>query len=455
MEDKFPTRDVYTVTRLNQAIRALIEASFPMVWVEGEISNLARPRSGHVYFSLKDEECQVRCALFRAYARHVGFALEDGARVLARARAGIYLQRGDFQLVVEYLEEAGEGALRRAFEVLKRQLAARGLFDAACKKSPPVVPRRIGVVTSPGGAAIRDILAVLKRRFPSVPVLVYPAAVQGGEAVPEITRMLDLASRRRECDVLILARGGGSLEDFHAFNEEAVAEAIYRCEIPIVSAIGHEIDFTIADFVADRRAPTPSAAAELVVPDQREWRQKAAVLAHRIASLARGRLAEIRRGVFWLGERLARAHPERRLSDNMQRVDDLTRHLAQHMRAFSSPRRNHAMQLMARLYRHEPSPMIRTRAARREQLARRLIFAVKRNLDVHAGHVASLRRALDAMSPRRTLERGYAVVTKPPGNEVVRDARSMREGDRVHARLARGTLLCAVLPVEGEKRGAL
>ena len=210
MENRFTTRNVYTVTGLNQEMRLLIEGNFPNVWVEGEVSNLARPRSGHVYFSLKDEACQVRCAMFRMHNQRVNFALEDGAKVLARARPSIYPQRGDFQLIVEYLEEAGEGALRQAFEVLKKRLAAQGLFDSSGKKPLPVIPKRIGAVTSPSGAAIRDILAVLKRRFPGVPVLLYPTSVQGAEAAQEIARMLDLASRRRECDVLILARGGVS-----------------------------------------------------------------------------------------------------------------------------------------------------------------------------------------------------------------------------------------------------
>nr|VFJ65348.1 MAG: exodeoxyribonuclease VII large subunit [Candidatus Kentron sp. FM]VFJ66441.1 MAG: exodeoxyribonuclease VII large subunit [Candidatus Kentron sp. FM]VFK16435.1 MAG: exodeoxyribonuclease VII large subunit [Candidatus Kentron sp. FM] len=445
------TRNVYTVTGLNREIRLLVEENFPNIWVEGEVSNLARPRSGHVYFSLKDEACQVRCAMFRMHNQRVNFALEDGAKVLARARASIYPQRGDFQLIVEYLEEAGEGALRQAFEVLKRRLAARGLFDSSGKKPLPAIPKRVGVITSPSGAAIRDILAVLKRRFPGVPVLLYPTPVQGAEAVPEIARMLDLASRRRECDVLILARGGGSLEDLWAFNEETVAHAIYRCEIPVVSAIGHEIDFTIADFVADQRAPTPSAAAELVVPDQQEWQRKIAMLTDRIISLTRHRFAQRRQEIFLLEKQLV--HPRRRLSDDMQRLDDRMRRLNRYMRSFSSPRRNHLIELIARLYRYEPSAKIRIHSAHRRQLAQRLLFCAKQNLDGHAAHIAFLRRALDAINPQRTLERGYAIVTKPPGSEVMRDAQSMTEGDRVHARLARGMLVCTVLQVEEKDKG--
>nr|VFK45266.1 MAG: exodeoxyribonuclease VII large subunit [Candidatus Kentron sp. TC] len=445
MQDIY-TRDVYTVSRLNQEVRYLIEANFPTVWVEGELSNLARPRSGHLYFSLKDEDCQIRCAMFRTYNQHVNFALEDGARVLARARASVYPQRGDFQLIVEYIEEAGEGALRRAFEILKRKLAGEGLFDASHKKPLPSIPGQIGVITSPSGAAIRDILTVLGRRLPGIPVLVYPASVQGRNAVAEIVRMIELADRRRECDVLILARGGGSLEDLQAFNEERVARAIHRCEIPLISAVGHEIDFTIADFVADERAATPSAAAELVVPDQREWRQRITSASDRLFALARRRLAEKRQELVWLQKRLA--HPRRRLSDGAQRVDDLMGRLTRCARAFSPPLRARLTTLTARLYRYEPSTRLRGYDAHRQQLAKRLFGASKQDLAMRAARIDSLRRTLEAMNPQQTLERGYAIVTKHPGDEVLRHAESAAKGDRIHARLARGTLVCDVLRVE-------
>nr|VFK66436.1 MAG: Exodeoxyribonuclease VII large subunit [Candidatus Kentron sp. UNK]VFK72025.1 MAG: Exodeoxyribonuclease VII large subunit [Candidatus Kentron sp. UNK] len=445
MQDIY-TRDVYTVSRLNQEVRYLIEANFPTVWVEGEISNLARPRSGHLYFSLKDEDCQVRCAMFRAYNQQLNFALGDGARVLARARASVYPQRGDFQLIVEYIEEAGEGALRQAFEILKRRLASEGLFDAARKKPLPLIPEQIGVITSPSGAAIRDILTVLGRRLPGIPVLVYPASVQGRDAVSEIARMIELADRRRECDVLILARGGGSLEDLQAFNEERVARAIHRCEIPLISAIGHEIDFTIADFVADQRAATPSAAAELAVPDQREWRQRIISTADRLLALARRRLAERRQELVWLQRRLA--HPRRRLSDGAQRVDDLMGRLTRHARALPPPLRARLAALTARLYRYEPSTRLRGYDAHRQQLARRLLSAIEQYLAIRSARIDSLRRTLEAMNPQQTLERGYAIVTKYPGDEVLRHAKSATEGDRIHARLARGTLVCDVLRIE-------
>ena len=266
-----PAREIFTISQLNAQARMLLERGLGSVWLEGEISNLARPASGHWYFSLKDESAQVRCAMFRNRSMLVRFPVKDGARVLARGRVSLYEARGEFQVVIDHLEEAGEGALRRRFEELKRKLLAEGLFEATLKKPLPTLPRRIGVITSPTGAALRDILHVLRRRFPAVPVLVYPVAVQGEAAPREIVQALQLAAARRECDVLILARGGGSLEDLMAFNEESVARAIHACGIPIISGVGHETDVTIADFVADERAPTPSGAAERSVPDSAEY----------------------------------------------------------------------------------------------------------------------------------------------------------------------------------------
>lgn len=249
--------EILTVSDLNEAVRQQLESGFPLVWVEGELSNLARPASGHLYFSLKDSGAQVRCALFRNRARLLGFRPADGTQVLARARVSLYAPRGDYQLIVEHMEESGDGALRRAFEALRRKLEAEGLFDPATRRPIPAFPRRVGVITSPSGAAIRDILSVLRRRFPALPVLVFPVPVQGTEAAPAIVRALEQAACQGDCDVLILARGGGSLEDLWAFNEESVARAIRACPLPVVSGVGHETDVTIADFAADLRAATP------------------------------------------------------------------------------------------------------------------------------------------------------------------------------------------------------
>ena len=253
-------RNVYTVSRLNREVRLLLEQGLPGVWVEGEISNLARPSSGHWYFSLKDRDAQVRCAMFRQKNGGVKFQPKDGLSVIARGRVSLYEPRGDFQLIVEHLEEAGLGALQREFERLRDQLRAEGLFDEGRKRPLPAVPRRIGIVTSPTGAAVRDILHVLARRFPPAAVLIYPTPVQGAAAVPGILAALELAARRQDCDVLIVARGGGSLEDLWAFNDEALVRAVAASDLPIVSAVGHETDFTLCDFAADARAPNRTRA---------------------------------------------------------------------------------------------------------------------------------------------------------------------------------------------------
>ena len=296
-----PFRDVYTVSRLNREAKAVLETGFPPIWIEGEISNLSRPASGHVYFSLKDAQAQVRCAFFRQHQRLLGIALKDGLHVLARARVSLYEGRGDYQLIIEYLEEAGEGALRRAFDALKQRLLQEGLFDVAHKKPLPRLPRRLGIITSPSGAVLHDILTTLRRRFPGIAVLVFPVPVQGEGAAEKIAKAIRLAGERGDCDALILARGGGSLEDLWAFNEEIVARAIYACPIPVVSGVGHETDFTIADMVADARAPTPTAAAEMLSPDQQEWLAQFARFEARLATGMQGRLRSRQQHLDWLG----------------------------------------------------------------------------------------------------------------------------------------------------------
>jgi exodeoxyribonuclease VII large subunit len=393
-----PARDVYSVSRLNREAKALLEAGLPLLWVEGEISNFARPASGHWYFTLKDAGAQVRCAMFRGANQRVRVVPRDGMLVLARARVSLYEARGDYQLIAEHLEEAGEGALRRRFEELKARLQAEGLFDAGLKRPLPTLPRRIGVITSPTGAAIRDILHVLRRRFPAIPVLIYPVPVQGAGAAREIAAALARAGSGGEVDVVLLARGGGSLEDLWSFNEEIVARAIRAAPVPVVSGIGHEIDFTIADFAADVRAPTPSAAAELVVPDRSEWLRSLAAASQRLQAAARRRLARARERLGWLGGRLARVHPRERLAMRAQRLDDLEARLG---RAFE---------------RHLTSA--RTR----------LTTAV---------------RTLNAVSPLATLERGYSIVLTADG-QLVRAAGAVKAGDAVEARTARGTIHATV-----------
>ena len=435
-------RNVYTVSELNLEARSLLESHFPRVWVEGEISNLARPRSGHIYFSLKDDRCQLRCAMFRMHNRRIDFVPEDGLKVLAQGRLSLYPERGDYQLVVQFLEEAGAGALRRAFEALKKRLAAEGLFDETAKRPLPTLPRQIGIVTSPTGAALRDILSILARRFPAIPVLVYPVPVQGAEAAPAIVRMLDLAGARGECDVLILARGGGSLEDLWAFNEESVARAIRRCRVPVVTGVGHEVDITIADFAADARAATPSAAAELVSPEAAEVRARLRDGVRRLARQAGRRIAEERRGLVALRKRLV--HPRRRLFDLSQGLDELMARLARAVARGSDARRTRLAAALARLRQRDPSRVLAAHRHTLRQLGRRLHQVAARDLAARRARLAGIRRALAAVGPEGTLERGYAIVTRASDGALLRGADDVAVGDDIDTRLARGRLRATV-----------
>jgi len=441
-----PPREVFTVSRLNREARALLERGLGSLWLEGEISNLSRPSSGHWYFSLKDETAQVRCAMFRQRNLLVRFPVRDGSHVLARGRVSLYEARGEFQVVIEHLEEAGEGLLRRRFEELKQRLGAEGLFEARHKQPLPRLPRRIGVITSPTGAALRDILHILARRFPSIPVLVYPVAVQGEAAPREIEQALRLAGARRNCDVLILARGGGSLEDLWAFNDEAVARAIFACPIPVVSGVGHETDFTIADLVADERAPTPSGAAERVVPDRAEWLRAFAVAAQRLRQSTRRRLNDLRLQLQVREQRLARVHPGVRLRQHAQRLDELEERLKR--AAGRRLERDGARFAAANALLLRASPAIRVAAQRiRLVAATRALASGARSTLVSAQRRFQLAaRTLDAVSPLATLDRGYAIVTDAAGH-VLQDTRKLGPGDRIAGRLARGGFTATVLEV--------
>ncbi len=436
-------REIFSISRLNREARAILEGHFPLIWVEGELSNLARPSSGHLYFSLKDEQAQVRCAMFKMRNQLLAFKPDNGMQVLARARVSLYEGRGEFQLIIEHLEEAGDGALRRAFDQLKHKLASEGLFDVAHKKPLPTLPRCIGVVTSPTGAALRDILSVLKRRFPAIPVLVYPVPVQGQGAGEKIAAAIRSASRRQDCDVLIVSRGGGSLEDLWAFNEEVVARAIHDCALPVVSGIGHEIDFTIADFVADRRAATPSAAAELVSPDQADWLQQLRGFEQRLAQQLRAQLDRHQQRLNWLEQRLQQQEPRRRLRQQAQRLDELEQRLKFAVLAHLRHNTARLAQGLVRLQRHAPAQRLAQLHAHIAQLTQRLHATLRLQLSQRRGQLTSLARALDAISPLATLGRGYALVTRSDGS-VLRRAVDVQTGEHVVARLAEGQLLCRV-----------
>lgn len=411
-------REIFSPSQLVRQARELLEDAFPLIWVEGEISNFSRPASGHLYFVLKDAQAQVRCAMFKPKSTWLRFKPADGMRVLARARVGLYEARGEFQLIVEHLEEAGEGALLRAFAELKARLAAEGLFDPAGKRPIPKLPRRIGIVTSPTGAAIRDVLSVIARRFPLAQIEILPVPVQGNQAPPAIVAALAAASKTRRHDVLLLTRGGGSLEDLWAFNDEGVARAIRSCSIPVVSAIGHEIDFTIADFAADLRAPTPSAAAELLVPD--------AIDIHRSLGHVRVRLDQ------WI---------RHRLHASAQRVDHaLARLRTQHPRQRLRLRRERLAQLHARLRRLHPAGTLARHADTLRIGIERLRMQLAHHLRARELQLGELARALNAVSPLATLQRGYAILVDRDSGTVVRDVAASRKVTRFSARLVDGEI---------------
>jgi exodeoxyribonuclease VII large subunit len=444
-----PPAVVFTVSRLNRDARMLLERGLGSVWLEGEISNLSRPGSGHWYFSLKDAAAQVRCAMFRQRNLLVRFPVRDGAQVLARGRVSLYEARGEFQVVIEHLEEAGEGLLRRRFEELKQKLAAEGLFDTAHKQSLPALPRRIGVITSPTGAALRDILHILRRRFPAIPVLIYPVAVQGAAAPREIEQALRLAGERRDCDVLIVARGGGSLEDLWAFNDEAVARAMYACPIPIVSGVGHEVDFTIADLVADERAPTPSGAAERVVPDRAEWLRALGATARRLSLAVRRRLTDQRQALQLREQRLARAHPGAVLRQHGQRLDELDGRLRLALRTRLARDRARHEAARALLLRASPALRVAALRLRLEAVRRGLAAAAQGRVSEGRRRFELAARTLHTISPLATLDRGSAIVTDP-GGTLLRDSADLRPGAQVAARLARGRFTAQVVAVMSE-----
>lgn len=438
-------RQVYSVSELNGIARLVLSTHFGTVWVEGELSNLATPSSGHIYFSLKDRDAQVRCAMFRGSARGLGLRLENGASVLVRAQVSLYEPRGDYQLVVDRLEGLGDGALRRAFEALKLKLAAEGLFAHDKKKLLPSLPRRIGVITSPSGAAVHDVLTVLRRRFPAIPVIVFPTRVQGTDAGQDIARAIAQADRSGLCDVLILARGGGSLEDLCAFNEEAVARAIFACGTVLVSGVGHEVDVTIADLVADLRAATPSAAAEAVCPDQAEWTDRLMGLEVRLVLQAQRLLQRKGDALGFVQRRLGQVHPVRHIQRNAQRLDELELRLR---RAALTAGRLRGLQLealLARLHRSQPGLRLPALESQVSGLQRSLAAAMERRLDACRTAAAGLGETLHAVSPLATLKRGYAIATRQSDGAILRDTDEIAEGEVMETRLASGILVGKVV----------
>lgn len=509
MQTNGQNRDIFTVTRLNEAVRDLLEHHFLAVWVEGELSNVAQPGSGHLYFTLKDAQAQVRAAMFKGQARQLRFTPRAGQQVLVRARLSLYAARGDYQLLVEYMEEAGLGALQRAFEALRQQLLLEGLFEAGRKRPLPRFPRHLAVITSPTGAAIRDILSVLRRRYPGLPVTVLPVPVQGAEAAPAIVRAIATANQQDEFDVILVARGGGSLEDLWAFNEAIVARAIAGSRLPVVSGVGHEIDFTIADFAADLRAPTPSAAAELISPSGDELAAQIMARQQQLVSVMSRQLQRASQHLRHCQQRLR--DPGRQVRDRQQRVDDLERRLLRatqstlqrqqqqstvlHTRLLAhhpqrglqalSQRLSHAQarqrqlviqrleraaaavqrldqrlnllpptveprrtleRLQQRLLAQQPTPALREHRLRLGQMQSRLAAAVAQRIKADGNRLQLLAQRIHSASPLALLARGFAIIEH--NDQVVRAAAMLRPGDLITARLGQGRIHAQVLAKE-------
>ncbi len=433
-----------TVSELNHQARHLLESSFMQVWVEGELSGFSRPSSGHWYFSLKDQKCQIRCAMFRGANQRIRTLPREGDQIRIRGKVTLYENRGDFQIIVEHLEPAGLGALQQAFEALKARLQSEGLFDPARKKPIPATPRHIGVITSPTGAAIHDILTVLKRRCPAIPITLYPTAVQGQAATADIVQAIDRAQRHGLADVLIIGRGGGSLEDLWCFNEEAVARAIAACPIPTVSAVGHEVDVTIADFVADLRAPTPSAAAEKISPDQQDWLRRLTEQQGRLGQSARRLLQRLDNQLGHLSARLR--DPRRELLEKAQRMDELELRLNKAIRNRLDQQKQKTDYLLQRMSAQSPRRTLKTASEQTQQLEERLTLAARhllRQKDERLQHIA---QTLHAVSPLATLGRGYAIV-KDDNDRIVRKAGDLVTGSQITARLGHGSVSARVTEI--------
>ena len=438
---------VLTPSQLNTLARDMLEGAFPLIWVEAELGNVSRPASGHLYFTLKDARAQVRCAMFKPKSTWLKFAPREGLRVLARGRVTLYEARGEYQMVLDHMEEAGEGALRRAFEELKARLQAEGLFDEARKRPLPAFASRIGVITSPSGAAVRDVLSVLSRRFALVEAEVLPVPVQGAGAAVQITRMLQRAAASGRYDVLVLARGGGSLEDLWAFNDEHLARAIAACGVPVVSAVGQETDFSLADFAADVRAPTPSVAAELLVPGCDDLSRQLRALDARLRALHMQQLRQRMQRADHAALRLNALRPRARL-------DLLQRRKAEAARRLDAAWRQRLVREQARL-RHAAAVLRANHPQRRlTRLRERLVSlstrpqaCIARRLGVDAQRLRALARSLETVSPLATVARGYAILQHDDGR-IVRSVLDAAPGDRLEARLGDGRLGVTVAPQE-------
>ena len=443
-----PSRRVYTVTELTVRVRDLLEQEFFEVWVEGELSNCKVWNTGHLYFTLKDGAAQIRAVIFRSALRYLKFKPADGLRVVARGKLSVYEPKGEYQLVCEHLQPQGLGELQLAFDQLKQRLQAEGLFDAARKRPLPALPRKIGIVTSLDGAAIRDIIKVLRRRYANAHLVICPARVQGQDAAPDVARALRQIGRVKGVDVVIVARGGGSIEDLWAFNEEIVARAIARVPVPVISAVGHETDVTIADFVADRRAPTPSAAAEMVVSAKEQFCSRIDGLADRLRASARARVQRAARRVHVADGRPAFAGFRARLAMRDRRAAELSYALMRVARAAVARRDRRLQGIERQLATFDAGRRLARMRTQLVESTGRLSHAIGGRHHRAAAQLGAMAGRLEALSPLAVLGRGYAVAWNADKTRVLRDAASASPGDRVRVTLARGELACEVRSTE-------
>lgn len=445
------TTSIFTVSRLNQTVRLLLEQEMGQVWISGEISNFTQPSSGHWYFTLKDDTAQVRCAMFRNSNRRVTFRPQHGQQVLVRANITLYEPRGDYQIIVESMQPTGEGLLQQKYEQLKAKLQAEGLFDQQFKKTLPSPAHCVGVITSKTGAALHDILHVLKRRDPSLPVIIYPTAVQGDDAPGQIVRAIELANARGECDVLIVGRGGGSLEDLWSFNDERVARAIFASRIPVVSAVGHETDVTIADFVGDLRAPTPSAAAEIVSRNQLELLRQIQHGQQRLEMAMDYYLANRTRRFTQLNHRLQQQHPQLRLARQQTVLERLRQRMNFALENKIKQANQRQQRMLQRLNQQNPQPRIHRAQSRVQQLEYRLAENIRARLSEQRERFGNAVTHLEAVSPLATLARGYSVSTLPNG-KVVKKAKQVKAGDLLTTRLEDGWITSEVHNITPTKK---
>ena len=448
--DPFENQEhIYSISELNDEVASTLTEGFGVIWVEGEISNLMRSAAGHVYFSLKDESASVRCAMFRMQNQSLDFELRDGMQILARAKVGLYKQRGEFQLIVEYAEESGEGLLRQRFELLKQTLQKEGLFDELHKKPLPKMPKTIGLVTSPKGAAVQDIIKTIKRRYPIVRVIVYPTLVQGNEATKKIASAIDIANQRDECDVIIIARGGGSLEDLWCFNEELVARSIFHSKIPIISGIGHETDFTITDLVADLRAATPTAAAEIALPTTSEIVDRLNRYIFDITQLIDYKVNHFRHQLKSASLRMQASHPQSKLQFNMQKLDLINEKMQKLPMMQVSDLKNIFKISFSKLLASNPKINIEAERQNLEMKNMALSNAIIGLIESKRNRFSVMTAQLEGASPLQSLSRGYALVTNEDGRNI-KSVKKIKTGASVKTKLSDGSFVSRVEKIDSD-----